>query len=155
MLGALFVASGVAEIVFGIRTREEGNLGYHVLMGLVGVVLGGFVLSNPLANAAGFTLLIGVLCLVTGAARALAVIFDGARDRGWVVASGVLTALVGLVVLSNWPASALWTVGVLVGVEILTFGAVLVRIGLEGRRLAATVHRVESAVSPYRERHAG
>lgn len=135
-LGGLFLVNGIAEVFFGFRTRKDGNLAFHLLFGSLAIVLGGFILANPLANAAGFTLLIGVLCLIRGSARALAALFDGGRGRGTLVASGALTAAVGMIVLSNWPASALWTVGVFVGVEILTFGFVLIRLGLGGRRLA-------------------
>ena len=154
-LGGFFLVSGIAEVFFGFRTRNDGNLAFHLLFGALAIVLGGFILANPLTNAAGFTLLIGVLCLVRGAARALAALFDGASGRGAIVASGVLTALVGMLILSNWPASALWTVGIFVGVEILTFGFVLVRLGLGGRRLARAVDERTPTMPTFPQRQVG
>lgn len=149
MLGAIFLVDGIAEVIFGIRTRQEGRLAYHLFVGVLVAILGGFILANPVANAAGITLLIGLLCLVSGASRVLAVLFDGARGNGSVLWSGLLTALVGVLVLSRWPSSSLWTVGIFVGVSLLMYGSVLVRLGVGGRRIARAIdQRPGAATTP-------
>jgi uncharacterized membrane protein HdeD (DUF308 family) len=46
------------------------------------------------------------------------------RDFGWLlVTSGVIGILAGLVVLSGWPVSGLWVFGIVLGVDLLTYGA--------------------------------
>jgi uncharacterized membrane protein HdeD (DUF308 family) len=143
-LGLLFVVEGVAQIAFGIRVRGSGSVFFHVALGLVAIALGVIVFRHPVANAAGLTLFVGSLCLVLGLGRALAAVLDGFRDNAPLFLSGVVSALVGTLILVNWPASAVWTIGVFVGVEILTFGIVLVRLGMGRRRLVSAVERVVS-----------
>jgi uncharacterized membrane protein HdeD (DUF308 family) len=143
-LGLLFIVEGVAQIAFGIWVRGSGSVLFHVVLGLVAIALGVMVFRHPVANAAGLTLFVGSLCLVLGLGRALAAVLDGFRDNAPLFLSGVVSALIGTLILLNWPASAVWTIGVFVGVEILTFGIVLVRLGMGRHRLVSAVERVVS-----------
>ncbi len=42
---------------------------------------------------------------------------------GWTVASGSVSALLGLLVLSQWPVTDVWFLALFIGVELLVVGA--------------------------------
>jgi uncharacterized membrane protein HdeD (DUF308 family) len=49
---------------------------------------------------------------------------------GWVVASGVITLLLGIIILAHWPVSAVYTLGIFLGVDLVFAGASWIALGL-------------------------
>ena len=47
-----------------------------------------------------------------------------------VVVSGVITLLLGLIILAHWPVSSLWTLGIFLGVDLVFAGASWIGIGI-------------------------
>jgi uncharacterized membrane protein HdeD (DUF308 family) len=82
-----------------------------------------FALTNPLLAASALTLLLGVALVATGVMRIyLASQMKEGAPWGWVAGSGALTTLVGLIILSQWPVSGLYTLGIFLGVDLLFAG---------------------------------
>lgn len=59
----------------------------------------------------------------------------GVEGRGWMMFSGVLSALLGLMLVAKWPISAAWAVGTFVGIHIIMRGWARVFIGVAARSL--------------------
>jgi uncharacterized membrane protein HdeD (DUF308 family) len=53
----------------------------------------------------------------------------------WVLVSGVLSLLLGLLIWNQWPVSGMWAVGVLVGVDLLSTGISMVVLASALRRI--------------------
>ena len=51
------------------------------------------------------------------------------------LASGVITLVLGAIIWRQWPLSGLWAVGILVGVDMLLTGASLLALSLTARKL--------------------
>src|SRR3954454_7963350 len=51
------------------------------------------------------------------------------RRWGWDLTTGVVALLLGLVAIASWPISALWLIGTLVGIEVVTRGAAVLALG--------------------------
>lgn len=45
-----------------------------------------------------------------------------AANFGWVLASGIVSVLLGATVLAGWPVSGLWAIGLFVGIEMFVYG---------------------------------
>ena len=54
----------------------------------------------------------------------------------WVVLSGLITVLLGGMILLHWPLSSLWVLGVLLGVDLVFAGMSWIVMGLGLRKLA-------------------
>jgi len=54
-------------------------------------------------------------------------------SRGWVLASGIVSLLLGLVIGLRWPVTSAWVIGALLGVEMLGWGLSLIELGLARR----------------------
>ena len=68
----------------------------------------------------------------------------------WVVLSGVVTLLLGLIILNHWPVSSLYILGLLLGIDLLFAGASWIGMGLSLRKAACRVCPL-SANSGHRE----
>jgi len=128
---ALFVIMvGGAEIVVGLDAHVWSNRVILVSVGLLYVVAGSFMLANPLTGAAAFTLLLGAALLATGVAR---VMFGAGLPDGpgaFVVLAGVLTSVLGMIILFDWPANSSYVLGLFLGVDLLFYGASWIGFGL-------------------------
>jgi uncharacterized membrane protein HdeD (DUF308 family) len=52
----------------------------------------------------------------------------------WVAASGVITFLLGLIILAHWPVSGLYILGLFLGIDLIIVGVGWIGIGLGLKR---------------------
>jgi len=128
---ALFmVVAGGGEIVFAFNSRSWARFFLWVVAGIAYIVVAAFALAQPLMAAALFTLLLGIAMFVTGLIR----IYVGTQlnkdVRAVVILAGIVTSLVGLIVLIGWPANSFVVLGVLLGLDLLFWGGSWITLGL-------------------------
>ena len=131
--GVLLLVAGIVQIVHGFLAREWKGLFLSLLVGVVYFVTGLLCLANPTLTAMTFTLLVGAYCLAIGLFRILATLFYRFRHWGWVFFNGLVTAILGLLIVTQWPVSGLWVIGVFVGVDILLAGWSLMMLSMSAR----------------------
>jgi len=136
VIGIFLVISGIVQIVQGFQMRDWQGVTWHMVMGVVSVIGGGYAVWNPLAGAIAITLVIAITFLIQGVAE----IMMGVRVRptdgwGWMVAAGVLAILAGLALLFSLPVSGLVTLGTFAGIAMLFTGITYVYIAMAARRL--------------------
>lgn len=137
VIGWMLMVLGVVQIVQAWSMRTWGGFAWQLVIGIL-FVLGGFDMAFfPLSGAITLTLVLGVIFLIKGIVQ----LVMGFRYRphsgwGWIVAAGVLAAVVGLMVLSSWPFSAAWVPGTLVGISLIFSGWSYVAVALAVRRIA-------------------
>ena len=131
--GLLLLVAGAVQIVHGFLAREWKGLFLPLLVGIVYFVTGLLCLSNPELTAMTFTLLIGAYCLAIGLFRILAALFYRFRYWGWVFFNGLVTTILGILIVAQWPVSGLWVIGLFVGVDILLAGWSLIMLSISAR----------------------
>ncbi len=129
------VVTGVLQLVAAFA--GDAGTGGRVLLGLLGaltILVGLLCLRAPLQTAVVLGLLIGATWVVGGIIGIFHAINDGPRgDRGWRIASGLISVFGGAVVLI-YPGASLVTLAWLLGIVLLVTGVVLVAHGLFARR---------------------
>jgi uncharacterized membrane protein HdeD (DUF308 family) len=55
----------------------------------------------------------------------------------WIVISGLITLVLGVIILAHWPVSSLWTLGIFLGVDLVFAGATWIGLGLGLRNAPA------------------
>ncbi len=131
VVGIAMVVAGVGEIFHAFTVRNWKKFFLWLLIGILYIVAGFSVVENP-GLAAGFlTLLLGAGLVASGLVRTF-LAFQLPKDApwGWVAASGLITLLLGLVILVHWPVSSLWVIGTFLGVDLIFVGATWIGIGL-------------------------
>ena len=121
-LGILILAAGVAQIVSAFQCKAWKGVLLNTLVGILYVVTGFLILENPLQGAAGITLVLALFFLTSGIFRIVLSLQERFPGWGWTLLSGAVTVLLGLVVWRQFPESALWVVGLLLGIELVFNG---------------------------------
>ena len=122
-LGWLFLIGGVVQIAHAFSTKKWSAFLFNLLVGLLYVFVGGWLAFFPLAGIVTLTVLLSALFIVQGILEVL-MAFKLRPHGGWVwmLISGVLAFLVGILIFSELPSSAVWAIGLLVGINLLSSG---------------------------------
>ena len=121
-LGLLLLAAGVAQIVSAFQCKAWKGVLLNTLVGILYIVTGFLVLENPVKGAVGLTLLLALFFLTSGIFRIVISLQERFPGWGWTLFSGAVTVLLGLIIWRQLPESALWVVGLLLGIEFLANG---------------------------------
>lgn len=130
-VGLMMIVGAIAQIYVAFQVRAWGDFFFWLLSGLLYGAAGTLVFYNPTLAAEVLTLLLAVSMIVAGALRLTA----GIRSHslagwGWVVASGIVTLLVGSIIAIGWPAKTLWVLGVFLAIDLMFQGASALSHGL-------------------------
>jgi uncharacterized membrane protein HdeD (DUF308 family) len=138
VVGIMMLLAGVAEIINAFQVKSWGKFLLWLLLGVLYVVAGFAAFENPLLAAAVLTLVLGVTLVASGIMR---IILAFGMKEGmpwmWIVLSGVITALLGAIILAHWPVSSIYVLGIFLGVDLVFAGAGWIGLGLGLRRRAA------------------
>ena len=121
-VGVLIAIVGIVEIVLGFRARGWGQAIYWELSGLFYVAAGVFAWAEPIQASVLLTLLLGAGLLATGVVRTVTGFRHHDRLRGPLILSGIVTSLLGLMIVSGWPNNSLFVLGLLLGIELVFSG---------------------------------
>ena len=113
------------------RVAEHLTLG-AVLFGVIGIL----ILWRPLVTAEILTLLMGAFFLVAGLFQLITPFVISLPDWGWHTLNGLITLLLGILVLAQWPVSGLWVIGLFVGIELVFYGIAWIALALDLHSLA-------------------
>ena len=123
LAGWLFLFSGVIWLIGTFRAEGWGSKIWSFLVGLALTWLGISLLANPLGGVATLTLVVALSFVASGIFKIM--LAYPARQVGlfWVVLlSGVISLVLGLMILANFPASAVTILGLLLAIELISNG---------------------------------
>ena len=127
------IVAGAAEIATGLAAKTWRRFVVWIIAGLAYIVVAAFALAQPLVAAAFFTLVPGAGMVATGvvqeSSRRIA-----ASVRRPVLLAGVLTALVGVLIVAGRPANSFVILGILLGLDLLFWGTGWIGFGLRLRQ---------------------
>jgi uncharacterized membrane protein HdeD (DUF308 family) len=91
---------------------------FRALSGLFYLVSGIWVVAYPVESEVSLTLFVGLLLIFEGVMELAAAAASKTEARGLVLADGVVTALLGGMLVAEWPSDSLWAVGTLFGISL-------------------------------------
>jgi uncharacterized membrane protein HdeD (DUF308 family) len=141
-LGVLLVIGGVAECVGAFWCRCWSGFSFELLSGVLSVVVGLLFLRAPVSAMASLTLLAACFLMAGGLFKVVDALSHRFAAWGWTLAGGVVDLVLGLMIWREWPSSALWVIGLYVGINLLFRGFNWVALGLA---LRAGPRRPEAA----------
>ena len=118
------VVLAVGALVNWSDHARRWNLAYGALIG----VLGYSFVANPGIGLLTLTLLAGSLLLVGGMLRVV-LAFQPGMPRAVLLLSGGVTLILSFLILTGFPASALWFLGTVLGVELIIDGVTTILLG--------------------------
>jgi len=129
-IGALLLAGGVAETLGAFWSWGWKGYFLHLLSGVLSVVVGGLFLRAPLGALLALTLLLACLLMMGGVFKIVAALSHRFAAWTWPLVSGVIDLILGVMIWLEWPESALWVIGLFVGISLIFRGCNWIGLGL-------------------------
>src|SRR5208283_411778 len=117
----LILASGI-EIAQGVMVGQWAGFFHHLLAAILFGAAGLLLVTRPLISAEVATGVMAMFFLIGGLFQLIASLAIALPGWGWQAADGIITFILGALVLAQWPASGLWAIGLLVGIDLIFFG---------------------------------
>lgn len=138
VLGIVLMISGVGIIIGSIFAGKWSGMLLHLLVGVLYVLVGFLITDRPGKAALVLTMYIAAIFILLGSYRIVASLAVRFPQWGWTLLNGVITLLAGVVIYRHFPESALWVIGLLVGLEMLFNGWTWIMLALGLRQLPLT-----------------
>ena len=135
----LIVLAGSIHLILAFRAHGAGSMIWKLLVGVAYVCFGIYLILHPVLAVASLTLILASLFLIEGVLDI--VLFVKMRSVGgsiWVLTDGIITLVLGLLIYMQWPSSAAWAIGTLVGISMIISGVTRVMMSLAVRKAAQT-----------------
>ncbi len=135
--GVLLVIGGVVQIFDAFKCKGWKSTLWHVLIALLYIGAGVMMVADPILASATLTLVLAGILLAVGVMRIfMAFQMRPAKGWGWLLVGGIITILLGGMIISGWPMSGLWVIGLFVAVELIVNGWTSVFVALAARSAA-------------------
>jgi uncharacterized membrane protein HdeD (DUF308 family) len=136
-IGWILVIAGAFLVAGAFAAQTVGSVVLRLLWAFLTVIVGLWLIVEPHNGTLTLTLVLGLYFLFMGVTRiAVAFAARGQQGAGLVGLSGIAGLLIGILVLVEFPSSADWAIGLLVGIDLIFAGWTLVSVALVGKELA-------------------
>jgi uncharacterized membrane protein HdeD (DUF308 family) len=137
VLSWLILIDGVVQLVYAFKSKGVGRTIWKLLVSILYIVVGVYLLANPLLGLAKLTLLLAIFFFIEGIADIGTFIWARKSEGSeWLLLHGIITLLLGVMIWRHWPFSSLWALGTLVGISMLVTGVTRLMMAVKSRRLA-------------------
>jgi uncharacterized membrane protein HdeD (DUF308 family) len=134
-LGWLLILSGIVQGVSLIGAQNVPNFWLQLVSVVLWIIVGVLFLRRPGEAVVTLTLLLIVFFMVEGFAKlTFALTIRPLPSWGWVLASGIIGILLSIYLLGNLTTTAVWLLGVLLGIQLICEGVALGSLAWQVRR---------------------
>jgi uncharacterized membrane protein HdeD (DUF308 family) len=132
-LGWLFLCSGIVGLVTTFWLRRAPGFGWSLLSAVLGIVIGALLIGWPVSGAMSLTRALLVYFVLEGI---FSIMFGLEHQRslsgrwGWLVLNGIIDLFLVGVILAGLPGTAVWVLGLLVGIDLVYGGSALMALSL-------------------------
>jgi uncharacterized membrane protein HdeD (DUF308 family) len=130
LIGSMLIVAGAFQVVHAFSERGWGGFALSLLIGLLYLATGLVLAINPIAGSLALTIVFAAFLLASGVVRIILAIRFW-HMLGWLLLlSGVIGVLAGLVIMTGYPMTGLWVLGLVLGIDLLMHGLWWLSIGL-------------------------
>jgi len=146
-LGWLFLASGATGLATTLWARHSPGFWWSLVSALLAILVGviliageshelyGGLLGWPFETSGPLRLILVLFFLVEGGASIMFAFEHRRQFSGrwaWMLASGVIDIVLASIIIFNLPGTSAWTMGLLVGINMILGGFALIGMGVHG-----------------------
>jgi uncharacterized membrane protein HdeD (DUF308 family) len=137
--GWLFLFSGIIGLAGMFTAHRVPGFWWALISALLSIGVGIYLIWRPLAGVLTLTLAVAIYFAAQGITQIIAAIEQRSvlRSWGWLAFVGVVNILLAGIIISGWPGTAEWTLGLLFGINLLMWGVSLVMTALACRAVPA------------------
>ena len=131
MVGLLLMICGMGQMLFSSKVDKRA---FTIFIGLFNVVIGGFMLSNIIMALDTLTIVLAFYLIASGIYEAVVAFqIKPVSGWGWMLTGAIVSFFLGGMIWSQFPASGVWAIGLLIGVRLFFSGWTLLMLGIAGK----------------------
>ena len=153
VLGWVFLVSGAIGLATTYWARQAPGFWWSLVSALLAILVGAVLIANkphnlygglmgwPFEKVGQLRLILVLFFLVEGGASIMFAIEHRRQFSGrwaWMAISGVVDIFLASILIFDLPGSSAWTLGLLVGINMMFGGVALLAMGLHARSSAAS-----------------
>jgi uncharacterized membrane protein HdeD (DUF308 family) len=123
LLGSAGVVAAISQFLRLSGEADTRGKAFRALSGVLYVIGGLSCIVFPIQSTISLTLFIGCLLAVEGVMELAAAASQALPARGLVLVDGIVTAVLGGMMIAAWPSDSVWAIGTLFGIS-LAFSAI-------------------------------
>ena len=144
-LGVLLLVAAIAVFIAAFSLTGYWTAFFiHVLWAVLLAIIGVVLVARPATSAEAITLVIAFYLIAAGVLDIGFALFSHIRGEWLSIFDGAVSVALGALLLSGWPVTGLWAIGLFVGIDLILRGAAIAALGLGLRSLA----RLEASGRP-------
>ena len=133
--GVLLIVGGLSQLIQAFQCKGWKSILWHVLIALLYVAAGIVIIVDPILASMTLTLMLAWILITVGVFRII-IAFQLRPVNGWFwpLLSGIVSILLGGMIIAQWPVSGFWVIGLFVAIELIFNGWAYVFLALAARK---------------------
>jgi len=128
--GGILLLACLLEVAQAVMVGHWAALFQHLVAAVLFGVTGFLLVTRPVIGAEVATLFMAMFFLIGGLFQLVGSVAIHLPGWGWQAVDGLITIVLGVLVLSQWPASGLWVIGLFVGLDLMFYGLAWIAIAI-------------------------
>ena len=132
----MLIFVGVGRLIGACAAGAAKEIIFEIVIGVAYLIGGRYSLTHPHLALGTLTLLLGALILTGGLIEIISYLrFESQDTSGWMLLNGIISLLLGGMIMFDWPSSSVWAIGILFGLTLLMTGMTRLMFALTARKL--------------------
>lgn len=138
LIGAVLVIGSIVQLIHAFSVRSWKGFFWHLLLAATYAIAGILLLTYPLGGLITLTFVLAMYFLLSGLFKIILSVTSrrSTTNWGWMLFSGILALVLGVLVWMAWPYDSLWFIGLLVGIDLVIGGFSLAAMGVSAHEMA-------------------
>jgi uncharacterized membrane protein HdeD (DUF308 family) len=137
-VGWMFLLSGLTGLVTMFLASSLGGFLWSLLTAALSLFVGMLLIWHPVEGAVTLTLVLIAFFITEGIFQIVGAIQHRAafpNSWGWLLMSGIADLVLAGMLISGWPSTAVWALGLIVGLNLITSGLAIVMMASAARSI--------------------
>lgn len=138
LVGWALIVAAAAHLVGAFSAGSIGRGIWQAIVGVAYFIAALYFLTHPLLGLTTLTIVLAIVLFVEAIFEL--VVYTQTRawpGAGWRLTNAIVTGLLAIMILAQWPSSAVWVIGTLVGINLLMTGITSLMLASAAKRLRA------------------
>jgi uncharacterized membrane protein HdeD (DUF308 family) len=139
IIGWIFLVSGVVGLITTFWGRGAPGFWWSLISAIIAIAAGVVLLLWPISGSLSLTLLLIAFFVVEGIVSIMYALEHRMQLPGrwaWMLVSGIVDLILAGIIFAGLPGTAIWALGLLVGINMVFGGAALIAMALAARNPA-------------------
>jgi uncharacterized membrane protein HdeD (DUF308 family) len=130
LIGIILLIAGILNAAHALTIRKWRAVTWEMLLTLLFLIAGILFITYPMSGAFALTVILGFFFLILGILKIQSALAWRERPGwGWLLISGLVSILLGIIIILGLPGTALWAIGLILGIDLVFSGVALTAVG--------------------------